>query len=62
MKLILLAIAVLFVCTGVAVYLRQLRVDRPPVIINSQGPTVEKLQKLSHLLTSTRANSGCPHC
>ncbi len=51
MKLILLAIAVLFVCTGVAVYLRQLRVDRPPVIINSQGPTVEKLQKLSHLLT-----------
>ncbi len=51
MKLIMLAIAVLFVCTGVAVYLRQLRVDRPPVIINSQGPTVEKLQKLSHLLT-----------
>ena len=51
MKLIMLAIAVLFVCTGVAVYLRQLRVDRPPVIINSQGPTVEKLQKLSHVLT-----------
>lgn len=50
MKIILLAFAVLAVCAAIF-YRRQLRIDRPPVI-TSQGPTVEKLERLSQLVTT----------
>jgi hypothetical protein len=45
-------IVVLAVCAGIVVCLRQLRINQPPVIINSQGPTIEKLEKLSQLVTT----------
>ena len=38
---------------GVLVYLRQLRIAQPPSIaISSSGPTIERLERLSQLVTS----------
>ena len=51
MRIIVFAIAAIAVCVGIVVFRRQLRIDRPP-IITSQGPTVEKLEKLSQLVTT----------
>lgn len=53
MKTIVLALSLLAVFAGVFVYLRQLRVAQPPpVVVTSQAPTVERLQKMSELVTS----------
>jgi len=53
MKLIILALGLLAVFAGVLVCLRQLRIEQPPpVVVKSQGPTIERLERLSSLVTS----------
>jgi len=54
MKTIILALGLLAVFVGVLVCLRQLRVTQPPppIIVTSQGPTIERLERLSQLVTS----------
>ncbi len=46
---IILVLVVLAVCIAI-VYRRQLRIDQP--LITSQGPTIEKLERLSQLVTT----------
>ncbi len=53
MKLILLALGLLAVFIGLLVCLRQLNVAQPPpIVVTSQGPTIERLERLSQLVTS----------
>jgi hypothetical protein len=53
MKLIILAFGLLAVFIGLLVCLRQLNVAQPPqVVVKSQGPTIERLERLSSLVTS----------
>lgn len=52
MKIFVFALVLLVVFAGVLLYLREFRRERPPVVVTSQGPTVERLQKLSQLVTS----------
>jgi hypothetical protein len=54
MKIIILAFGLLAVFVGLLVCLRQLRVAQPPppIVVTSQGPTIERLERLSQLVTS----------
>lgn len=52
MKAIILLLCLLAIFAGVLFCWRQLRLERPPPVITSQGPTVERLERLSHLVTS----------
>jgi Protein of unknown function (DUF4230) len=54
MKIIILAFGLLAVFVGVLVCLRHLRVAQPPppIVVTSQGPTIERLERLSQLVTS----------
>ena len=53
MKIIILAIGLLAVFAGILICLRQFCVEKPPpIIVASQGPTIERLEKLSQLLVS----------
>ena len=53
MKLIFLAIGMLAVFAGLLVCLRQLNFSQPPpAVVSSQGPTIERLERLSHLVSS----------
>jgi hypothetical protein len=54
LKAILLAFILLAAAIGLLFCLRQLRVAQPPptVVVTSQGPTIERLERLSHLVTS----------
>jgi len=54
MKLILLAFGILAVFAGLLVCLRQLNFAQPPppVVVTSTGPTIERLERLSSLVTS----------
>jgi hypothetical protein len=52
MKIIILALGLLAVFAGLLVCLRQFWVQQPPVVVKSQGPTIERLERLSQLVTS----------
>ena len=53
MKLIFLALGLLAVFAGLLVCLRQLNFSQPPpAVVSSQGPTIERLERLSHLVSS----------
>ena len=55
MRTIILVLGLLFVFAGLLVFgLPYLHFDypAPPVVVKSQGPTVERLERLSHLVTS----------
>ena len=53
MKTAALALVLFAGFVGVLVYLRQLRIAQPPsIVISSSGPTVERLLRLSQLVTS----------
>ncbi len=53
MKTAIFVLSLLAVFAGVFVYLRQLRVEQPPpFVITSQGPTIERLERLSELVAS----------
>lgn len=49
---VLLALGIVVVLAGVYVYFRLRRADPPPIVVSSSGPTVERLQRLSSLVTS----------
>jgi hypothetical protein len=52
-KIVILAIGLLAVFAGILICLRQFCVEKPPpTVVTSQGPTIERLQRLSHLVTS----------
>ena len=52
MKTIILVLGLLAVF-GLLVCFRQFRVEKPPLIaVSSAGPTIERLERLSHLVTS----------
>jgi len=51
MKIVLLALGLLAVFAGLLVCLRQLNFAQPPITVKSQGPTIEKLERLSHLVS-----------
>jgi len=54
-KTIILELGLLVVLAGLLVFcLRQRHVEPPPlpVVVKSQGPTIERLERLSHLVTS----------
>ena len=51
MKAVILALGLLAIFIGVLVYLRQRRVEPPPMIVSSTGPTIERLERLSNLCT-----------
>ena len=54
MKLAILAVGLLAVFLGLLIYLRPLRVTQPPpppIVVTSQGPTIERLERLSQLCT-----------
>ena len=54
MKLILFAFGILVaVFAGLLVCLRQINLAQPPpVVVTSTGPTIERLERLSSLVTS----------
>jgi hypothetical protein len=53
LKTIILAFGLFAVALGLLFCLRQLRVAQPPpVVATSQGPTIERLERLSHLVTT----------
>ena len=51
MKTIILVVGLLAVFIGLLVCLRQPRVEPPPIVVSSTGPTIERLERLSHLCT-----------
>ncbi len=53
MKVVILVFGLLAVFAGLVICLRQFSVDKPPpIVVTSQGPTIERLEKLSQLLVS----------
>jgi hypothetical protein len=52
MKTAIFALGLFAAFAGVLVCLRQLRVAPPPLIVVSSGPTIERLERLSQLVTS----------
>ena len=51
MKLIILALGLFAVFIGMLVCFRQLRVEPPPIVVSSTGPTIQRLERLSQLCT-----------
>ena len=51
MKAIILTIGLLAVLIGMLACLRQLRVAPQLTVVSSTGPTIERLERLSHLCT-----------
>jgi hypothetical protein len=50
---IIIALGLLAVVIGIVICLRQLRVAQPPpIVVTSQGPTIQRLERLSQLVTS----------
>ena len=53
MKTIILAFGLLAVFIGLLICLRQFCIEKPPpIVVTSQGPTIERLERLSHVVTS----------
>ena len=53
MKAVILASGLLAVFAGLVICLRQFSVEKPPpVVVTSQGPTIERLERLSNLVTA----------
>jgi hypothetical protein len=52
MKTVILVLGLLAVFVGLLACLRQFRTEPLPVVVNSQGPTIERLERLSQLVTS----------
>lgn len=51
--ILILALVLIAAIAGVLVYLRQLRVvPPPPIVVSSSGPTIQRLERLSQLVTS----------
>jgi hypothetical protein len=53
MKTLILAFGLLAVFIGLLICLRQFCIEKPPpIIVTSQGPTIERLERLATLVTS----------
>ncbi len=53
MKLVILAFGLLAVFAGLVICLRRFSVEKPPpIVVTSPGPTIERLERLSYLLSS----------
>ena len=53
MKTAILAIGLLAVFVGLLICLRQFCIEKPPpIVVSSSGPTIDRLEKLSQLVTS----------